>query len=77
MPIVILNSVFAHEMEASMVLKRKIYNKFLEWKNDCQGKKALMVEGARRIGKSTICEEFGKNEYDSYIIVDFAKYMKN
>ena len=56
-----------------MVLKRKIYKKLLEWKNDCQGKKALMVEGARRIGKSTICEEFGKNEYDSYIIVDFAK----
>ena len=57
MPIVILNSVFAYEMEASMVLKRKIYNKFLEWQNDCQGKKVLMVKGARHIGKSTICEE--------------------
>lgn len=43
-----------------MVLKRKIYNKLLEWKKESQGKKALMVEGARRIGKSTICEEFGK-----------------
>ena len=47
-----------------MVLKRKIYNKLLEWKKESQGKKALMVEGARRIGKSTICEEFGKNSHD-------------
>ena len=43
-----------------MILKRKIYKKLLEWKNECQGKKALLIEGARRIGKSTICEEFGK-----------------
>lgn len=51
-----------------MILKRKIYKKLLEWKNECQGKKALLIEGARRIGKSTICEEFGKNEHESYII---------
>lgn len=51
-----------------MILKRKIYKKLLKWKNECQGKKALLIEGARRIGKSTICEEFGKNEYESYII---------
>lgn len=57
----------------NMVLKRKIYRKFLEWKNETQGKKALLVEGARRIGKSTICEEFAKNEYESYLIIDFAK----
>ena len=44
-----------------MVLERKIYKKLLEWKNESKGTKALMVEGARRIGKSTICEEFGKN----------------
>lgn len=56
-----------------MVLKRKIYRKLLEWKHECQGKRAVMVEGARRIGKSTICEEFGKNEYESYILIDFAK----
>ncbi len=56
-----------------MVLKRKIYKKLLDWKNESQGKKAIMIEGARRIGKSTICEEFGKNEYESYILVDFAK----
>ena len=59
-----------------MVLKRKIYNKLLEWKKESQGKKALMVEGARRIGKSTICEEFGKNEYESCLLIDFAKRDK-
>mgnify|MGYP004460681519 FL=1 len=51
-----------------MILKRKIYKKLLEWKNECQGKKALLTEGARRMGKSSICKEFGKNEYKSYII---------
>ena len=56
-----------------MILKRKIYDKFLNWKNECQGKKALLIEGARRIGKSTVCEEFGKHEYESYILIDFAK----
>ena len=40
------------------------------------GKKALLIEGARRIGKSNICEEFGKNEYESYILIDFAKKDK-
>lgn len=59
-----------------MVLKRKIYNKLLNWKNECHGEKALLIEGARRIGKSTICEEFGKNEYESYILIDFAKKDK-
>ncbi len=56
-----------------MVLQRKIYSKLLDWKNECNGSKALLIEGARRIGKSTICEEFGRNEYESYIIIDFAK----
>lgn len=56
---------------ANMVFKRKIYNKLLEWKNEVDGKKALLIEGARRIGKSTIAEEFAKNEYRSYIIIDF------
>lgn len=57
----------------AMILKRKIYSKLLEWKKECNGTKAIMIEGARRIGKSTICEEFGKNEYETYIIIDFAK----
>lgn len=52
--------------------KRKIYDKFLEWKAESKGSTALMVEGARRIGKSTVVEEFGKHEYKSYILIDFA-----
>lgn len=56
-----------------MILKRKIYDRLLEWKRECCGTKAILIEGARRIGKSTICQEFGKNEYESYILIDFAK----
>lgn len=56
-----------------MVLKRKAYAKLLAWKNECNGSRAILVEGARRIGKSTIVEEFAKNEYKSYILIDFAK----
>ena len=54
------------------MFKRKIYNKLLEWKKESNGHTALLVEGARRIGKSTVVEEFGKNEYESYILIDFA-----
>ncbi|MBP5362571.1 MAG: AAA family ATPase, partial [Ruminococcus sp.] len=56
-----------------MILKRKMYNKLLTLKNELNGKKAFLIEGARRIGKSTICEEFGKNENKIYIIIEFAK----
>lgn len=56
-----------------MVFKRKIYNQLLEWKNKWNGRRALLIEGARRIGKSTIAEEFAKNEYQSYIMIDFQK----
>lgn len=55
-----------------MLLRRKIYDKLLKWKKECHGTKAVLIEGARRIGKSTICEEFGKREYRSYLIIDFA-----
>lgn len=55
-----------------MLLKRKIYDKLLSWKTSSNGDKALLIEGARRIGKSTICKEFAENEYRSYIIIDFA-----
>ena len=54
------------------MFKRKIYNKLLEWKKESCGNTALLVEGARRIGKSTVVEEFAKNEYESYILIDFA-----
>ena len=54
-----------------MMFKRKIYDKLLQWKESSAGKTALMVEGPRRVGKSTVVEEFAKNEYESYILVDF------
>jgi Predicted ATPase (AAA+ superfamily) len=54
------------------MFKRKIYDKLVEWKNESQGRTALMIEGARRIGKSTVAEEFAKNEYESYILIDFS-----
>ena len=56
-----------------MLFKRKIYSKLLAWKTEANGRKALLVEGARRIGKSTVVEEFAKNEYKSYILIDFAR----
>lgn len=58
------------------MFKRKIYNKLLEWKQESDGKTALLIEGARRIGKSTVVEEFGKNEYESYILIDFSTASK-
>lgn len=57
----------------NMILRRKIYDQLLQWKNESNGAKAILIEGARRIGKSTIVEEFAKNEYESYILIDFAK----
>ena len=56
-----------------MEIKRKIYDKILDWKHTCNGSKALLIEGARRIGKSTVAEEIGKNEYRSYVNIDFNK----
>ncbi|MBP9994755.1 MAG: AAA family ATPase [bacterium] len=54
-----------------MVMKRKIYNELVRWKEESRGTTAVMLEGARRVGKSYIVEEFAKNEYRSYILVDF------
>ena len=53
------------------MLKRKAYDRLLEWKKNRNGKTALLIEGARRVGKSTLVEEFGRNEYASCLIVDF------
>ena len=58
------------------VFKRKIYSQMAEWKEISKGSTALLVEGARRIGKSTIVEEFAKNEYESYILIDFNEASK-
>ncbi len=73
-------AIFAHantkhfeEMEnQERIFKRKIYEKLLEWKRTKDGKSALLIRGARRVGKSTIAEDFAKREYNSYIKVDFA-----
>lgn len=54
-----------------MIFERKIYAKLLDWKQSAAGSKALLLEGARRIGKSTIVEQFAQREYRSYIIIDF------
>ena len=58
------------------IFKRKLYEKMLFWKHEDNGKTALLIEGARRVGKSTIAEEFAKHEYDSYILIDFNKAPK-
>lgn len=52
-------------------MKRKIYDKISAWKNQWNGRTALLINGARRIGKSWIAEEFARNEYKSYILIDF------
>ena len=59
------------------MFQRKIYDKLLNWKTEADGHTALLIEGARRIGKSTIVEEFAKNEYESYILIDFAVAPKS
>ena len=56
-------------------MKRKIYNDILKWKEN-NGKTALLIEGARRVGKSYIAEQFAKNNYKSYILIDFSKVPK-
>lgn len=59
------------------VFKRKLYGKLLEWKTKYAGRYAILVEGARRVGKSTLVEEFAKNEYKSYILIDFSEASKD
>lgn len=54
------------------IFKRKIYRKLLDWKEQDNGSTALLIEGARRIGKSTIVEEFARNEYETYLLIDFS-----
>ena len=58
------------------MFKRKIYDKMLEWKRDSNGKTALLIEGARRVGKSTVAEEFARKVYESYILIDFSQASK-
>ena len=60
-----------------MYYKRNAYQKLLEWKQQYSGKYAVLLEGARRVGKSTIAENFAKSEYRSYILIDFSKTTKS
>ena len=55
-----------------MIFKRKIYDELLQWKRTDEGRTALLIQGARRVGKSTIAKEFAENEYETHILVDFA-----
>ena len=64
-------------VEVMMYFKRKAYDKLLEWKKLYSEKYAVLLEGARRVGKSTIAENFAKNEYRSYIMIDFSKTTSN
>lgn len=60
-----------------MAMKRKIYARLLEWKEQKNGSTALLIEGARRVGKSFIVEEFGRNEYDTYLLINFGRVGKS
>ena len=57
--------------------KRKMYDTMLKWKQERNGDTALLIQGARRVGTSTIAEEFARNEYKSYILIDFSKVSKD
>lgn len=58
---------------AERIFRRKLYEKMLQWKQERDGKTALLIKGARRVGKSTLAEEFAKREYESYILIDFSE----
>lgn len=60
-------------MEPERPFKRKIYDRLLQWKQSSNGKTALLIEGARRIGKSTVVQTFARNEYESFILIDFTR----
>ena len=64
-------------MNTENTLKRKIYGDLLAWKKSGNGRSALMINGARRVGKSFLCEQFAKNEYKSHIIIDFGNAPKD
>lgn len=69
--------IFALKLHSAiMIFKRKLYTEMLQWKHDSNGASALLIKGARRVGKSTLAKEFAKHEYDSFIAIDFAKCSK-
>ena len=56
-----------------MIFRRKVYDRLQEWKRQSDGSTALLIEGARRVGKSSIVEEFAKREYETYVLIDFNR----
>ncbi len=70
-------TVFLHRQSVidmeEKVFKRKLYEKMLQWKREREGGTALLIQGARRVGKSTLAEEFARREYESYILIDFTE----
>ncbi len=60
------------KINSTNILNRKIYKDLIKWKKTSNGETALMIDGARRVGKSFLCEQFAQNEYKSYIIIDFG-----
>lgn len=58
------------------IFKRKIYDRIIEWKQSSKGRSALLIEGARRVGKSTVVKEFAEREYKTYILIDFSRTSK-
>ena len=54
-------------------MRRKLYDRLKAWKEQSRGESALMIDGARRVGKSYLVEEFAKREYKSYILIDFNR----
>ncbi len=58
------------------LFKRKAYDKLLEWKQHSNGRSAALIEGARRVGKSTLARHFAEQEYESYLLIDFTNCSK-
>lgn len=54
------------------IFRRKLYDKLVDWKKNRQGRTAVLIEGARRVGKSTLVKQFAENEYESYVMIDFS-----
>lgn len=54
------------------LFRRKLYDELLQWKQKWNGRYAVLIEGARRVGKSTLVKQFAQNEYDSFILIDFS-----
>lgn len=70
--------IFAINKSQSMIFKRKIYDELLRWKRTDEGRTAVLIQGARRVGKSTVAEEFATNEYDTHIIGGFCRmFLRN